>query len=318
MRIKLGLAIAAAFALGIAGGCDDPDNGDTGAATKHHRSGSATARLGLGWHAPGDNRLSIWAFRHTTSPVAAENAGGDTTDSVSLALHERMLPSRDSVRIADMIGRVTGLVAPAGPMDDAPAPRVVLSTTPWNDDTLLLWVEVPGRVAAAGATISVEFDPKTVAGYRPLGDPGSLPLPDAEVGRAAMLYELTAIQDDHPRPDRHYATLHIGAGKADPRPVPYKLDRPVTEADFIESIDDVPDIVRVAAAAAGFAQLLRGDPAVRDLSCHDMINLAESVGGPDPDGQRSRLIDLMHRAEPLIDLPPSDAPPAPSPTDPAK
>jgi hypothetical protein len=51
--------------------------------------------------------------------------------------------------------------------------------------------------------------------------------------------------------------------------------------------------------------LLRGDPAMRDLSCNDVIALAQSIRQPDADGWRAQLIALMYRAEPLIDLPPA-------------
>ena len=312
-----GLMIGAALALGILGGCDDQDNGDQNAGGGRHKSGSVASRLGLGWHAPSEGRISAWKFSGA-APVAVSPASGpDPADSISVALMAKMLPSRDSVRISDFVGRVTRWAQPPDPRDAALSPKVVLSTTPWNDDTLLMWVEIPGRIADSGAPISIEFDPRTVAGFRPLGDPSALPMPEADTGRAGMLYELAIRPDDHPRPDRPFATLHIGAGPAD-APVPQRpVDRLITAADFADSIDDAPDIVRLAAAAAGFAQLLQGDPAVRDLSCHDVINLAESADGPDPDGQRARMIDLMHRAEPLIDLPPTDAP-APPPEEPVK
>jgi hypothetical protein len=57
-------------------------------------------------------------------------------------------------------------------------------------------------------------------------------------------------------------------------------------------------------AVAGFGGLLRGDPAVRDLSCSDVIGLAEDAALPDPDGWHGQMIAVMRRAEPLIDLPP--------------
>jgi hypothetical protein len=98
-----------------------------------------------------------------------------------------------------------------------------------------------------------------------------------------------------------YAVLHIG-GPAAPHPV----DRAIGPANFVDSIDNAPDAVRFATAVAGFAELLRGDPAVRDLSCAEMIALAESAGQPDPDGVRAETIDLMRRAEPLIDQPQGD------------
>ncbi len=101
-----------------------------------------------------------------------------------------------------------------------------------------------------------------------------------------------------------FAVLHIGgrpaAGSA-------RLDQPITAADAVGTIDNAPDVVRLAAAAAGFGELLRGDPAMRDLSCNDVIALAQSVRRPDPDGWRARLIALMYRAQPLIDLPPGES-----------
>ncbi len=44
---------------------------------------------------------------------------------------------------------------------------------------------------------------------------------------------------------------------------------------------------------------------MRDLSCNDVIALAQSIRQPDTDGWRAQLIALMYRAEPLIDLPPA-------------
>ena len=87
-------------------------------------------------------------------------------------------------------------------------------------------------------------------------------------------------------------------------PAGVKLDRPITTADAMGTIDNAPEIVRFATAAAGFGGLLRGDPAMRDLSCNDVIALAQSVRQPDADGWRAQLIALMYRAQPLIDLPP--------------
>ena len=308
MRITLGLVIAAAVALGGLCGCDDQDNADLNAGPGKHRDGPGAGRPGIGRHAPSDGHPSIWKIFGPSQAGNPPPPESGSIESITLALRERMLPSRDSIRILEVVEAVTQLATPAAPGDAQAAPTIVLSTTPWNDDTMLLWVDIPGRIAGSGAPISIEFDPRSVAGFRPLGDPARLRLPEGEAGRAAMLYELAAKPDDHPRPDRRFATLHIGAALAGGQE---RLDRPITAADFVPSIDDAPDIVRAAAAAAGFAQLLRGDPAVRDLSCHDVISLEESANLPDPSGRQARLIELMRRAEPLIDLPPTDAPPPP-------
>jgi hypothetical protein len=323
---------AAAFlTLGAIGGCDDQDSGEAHDKAGRHGAG-AVARVGFGWRSTAEVRVSVWGFvpvlPQPSPPESGQPETGsrlriDSLASIRAALDANMLPPHDAVRVADLIGQ--GL--PADPAPEAgvgpPGPQIVLTTTPWNDDTLLLWVAVPGAVVAAGQPVSVEFDPRNVTAFRPLGDAAALPRPEGETGEAAMLYELTASRSDHPRPDLRYAMLHIGPGRAAEQggAPPARLDAPVSAADFIDSIDDAPASVRFAAATAGFAELLRGDPAVRDLSCGDVINLAEGAAAPDPDGAHARLIVLMHRAQPLIDLPPSQTPPsqpAPAPDDPGK
>jgi hypothetical protein len=98
-----------------------------------------------------------------------------------------------------------------------------------------------------------------------------------------------------------YGVLHIG----DPANSAAKLDQPITTTDAVGTIDNAPEVVRFATAAAGFGGLLRGDPSMRDLSCNDVIALAQSVRQPDTDGWRAQLVALMYRAQPLIDLPPA-------------
>jgi hypothetical protein len=242
------------------------------------------------------------------------SGGGAPTDALAAiraALMANMLPARGSVRIEDLISRATLSIEPAASEAAAAKPRAILATTPWNDDTLLLWVEIPGAPAADGTAISVEFDSRAVSAFRPLGDPSALPSPARSLdgdarGRVAVIYELLPRPDSKggpPRPTLQYAVLHIGARANVGMP---KVELPITAADAVGTIDNAPDVVRLAAAAAGFGELLRGDPAVRDLSCNDVIALAQSVRRPDPDGWRARLIALMYRAQPLIDLPPSE------------
>ena len=157
-----------------------------------------------------------------------------------------------------------------------------------------------------------KHDPSAVAAFRPLGDPAAVPDPaDAQggvtAGRAAMLYELLPQRTEaSPKSNTaklivRYGVLHV-AGATGGQP---KLDQPITTSDAVGTIDNAPEIVRFATAAAGFGGLLRGDPALRDLSCNDVIALAQSVRQADADGWRAQLIALMYRAQPLIDLPPA-------------
>ena len=117
-----------------------------------------------------------------------------------------MLPARNNVRIEALVNRALSSIGPPAPEASPSRPMVVLATTPWNDDTMLLWVEVPGLAAPDKTMVDIEFDPAAVAAYRTLGDPAALPVltPDT-AGRVAMLYEIqpqpAAIRGPDPTPN---------------------------------------------------------------------------------------------------------------------
>jgi hypothetical protein len=282
------------------------------------------ARYGVGWHAVAETRQSGWSFHgapppgrmlasQSTEPDSpAGDSGPDALSGIRTALMANMLPAHGSVHIEALVNRALSSISPQ-PAETMPdKPMVVLATTPWNEESLLLWIEVPGLIAPDAASVGIEFDPSAVAAFRALGDPAAMPSPNDAAGsiasgRAAMLYELLPQRTDaSPKGNSaklivKYGVLHV-AGTAASQP---KLDEPITTADAVGTIDNAPEIVRFAAAAAGFGGLLRGDPAMRDLSCNDVIALAQSVRQPDADGWRAKLIALMYRAQPLIDLPPA-------------
>ncbi len=311
MRTSLAFVLGAALALGALNGCDDRSDGKPHVKSAHRPSASAVAPPGVGWRDVAGDKSSTWRF----SGLATAKTPADLTDTapetnqdslngIRMALAANTLPPHESVRIADLIVAVTR---------DAPAPseqakgkaqsEAMVTTSPWNDHTWLLWVSVGGLDRAGAPAIRIDFDPKTVASFRALGDVSALPDPRTAGGRAKMLYELSPEPDGPQSPGAVYAVLHVGASDGSAG-----YDRPIGPADFIDSIDNASDSVRFAAAVAGFAELLRGDPAVRDLSCADVIALAESAVQPDPRGIRAETIELMRRAEPLIDQPPGDAP----------
>lgn len=128
-----------------------------------------------------------------------------------------------------------------------------------------------------------------------------------------MLYELMPRQGVTAQNGTALAVLRVAedpSGKFEPgKSAPDKKEWTISVASMKDNFDDAPQMVRFAAAVAGFGGLLRGDPAVRDLSCSDVIALAQSADQPDPDGRRAEIIRLMQRAEPLIELPPGDTPP---------
>lgn len=322
MHSKCGVLAAIALAVAVCGGCDDRGSDREGSnAEKKAATTMTPARYGVGWHAAAETRLSSWSFApqpvadrvlvsETTDPAPA--AGADALSGIRTALMANMLPAHGSVHIEAMINRALSSVSPLPSETTPDKPMVVLTTTPWNEESLLLWVEVPGLTAPAAASIGVEFDPTAVAAFRALGDPAAMPNPaDAPngiaTGRAAMLYELLPQRGDAPAKGGaaklivKYGALHVAGTAA----AQGKLDEPITTANAVGTIDNAPEIVRFATAAAGFGGLLRGDPAMRDLSCNDVIALAQSVRQPDTDGWRAQLIALMYRAQPLIDLPPA-------------
>ena len=326
MQSKLGLVAGIALAIAVCGGCDDRDSDKQGADKDKQKTAAAMApaRYGAGWQAVAEMRQSSWSFRSPPPPgrmlasqstepdMLAADSGADALAGIRAALMANMLPAHGSVHIEALVNRALSSIRPTAAEIAPDKPMVVRTTTPWNEESLLLWVEVPGLGAPDATSVGIEFDPSAVAAFRALGDPAAMPNPDESSsgmasGRAAMLYELLPQRtDSSPKGNTaklivKYGVLHVAGTAASQA----KLDEPITTSSAVGTIDNAPDIVRFASAAAGFGGLLRGDPAMRDLSCNDVIALAQRVRPPDADGWRAQLIALMYRAQPLIDLPPA-------------
>lgn len=77
------------------------------------------------------------------------------------------------------------------------------------------------------------------------------------------------------------------------------IERPITDQDKLESVDRAPEDVRFAAAVAGFSQILRGDPYLKNFSYKDVIALANGAKGQDPFGYRTEFVQLARSAETL-------------------
>jgi hypothetical protein len=315
MRFRLGIlfgffACSLLFGVALLSGCDDDSGTPSAGGGKHAAApAAANARVGPGWLLPAQIRDSVWGFQ----------PGADAVESIRPALDANRLPPRETVRIEALLNRFAGGFPAPEAGNGGFRPAVLLTTTPWNDDTLLLVVaieggeppgaEMPRDLVPSGdqRSIWVEFNAKAVEAYRPLGDPMALPLRDGATRSAAMLYEISLPRDAEPKAGIDYATLHVRyRDPADATGAVHEIDRPVTVADFIEDVDEGPDTGRFLAAIAGFGGLLRGDPAVRDLSCDDVLTLARGAASPDPDGSRAELIRLIGLAEPLIDQPSLD------------
>ena len=172
--------------------------------------------------------------------------------------------------------------------------------------------------------LQVEFNPAVVAEYRLIGyESRELP-PEAfrndkvaggDIGPGHVvtaLYEITTAEGASQRlePSRYgaavppaartgehgdeFAVLHIRykrPGAADSALV----ERPVTVRDRYRDLGQTPADARFAAAVAGFAQILRRDPAVGSWRFEDAAGLAEGALGGDP--FRHDFLDLVMRAQ---------------------
>jgi Ca-activated chloride channel family protein len=75
------------------------------------------------------------------------------------------------------------------------------------------------------------------------------------------------------------------------------IERPITVADSYDRIEAAPEDMRFAAAVAGFAQLLRGDPYLKAFGHDDIAALAQDARGDDPFGYRAEFVQLVRMSE---------------------
>jgi Ca-activated chloride channel family protein len=84
------------------------------------------------------------------------------------------------------------------------------------------------------------------------------------------------------------------------------IERPVTERDKIEDVGRAPADLRFAAAVAGFGQLLRSDPYMKNFGYADVAELANGAKGQDGFGYRSEFVQLVKLAQALPAMPALD------------
>ena len=77
------------------------------------------------------------------------------------------------------------------------------------------------------------------------------------------------------------------------------IERPITDADKLDDIGRAPDDLRFAAAVAGFGQLLRGDPYLKNFGYREVVELANGAKGGDQFGYRAEFVQLARMAESL-------------------
>ena len=176
--------------------------------------------------------------------------------------------------------------------------------------------------------IQVEFNPARVAEYRLIGyETRMLRREDfnndqVDAGEIGSGHSVTAIYEIVPVGGRtfsdplRYQNTPQASGTANELAflrVRYKLpgeensrliERPITQTDFVADIARAPEQTRWAAAVAGYGQLLRGDPYLREgYGWSDVISLAQTARGQDEFGWRAEFIQLARNAESAAALP---------------
>ena len=84
------------------------------------------------------------------------------------------------------------------------------------------------------------------------------------------------------------------------------IERPVTDRDKVEDVRGAGEDLRFAAAVAGFGQLLRNDPYMKNFGYKDVAELANGAKGKDAFGYRSEFVQLVKLAQSLPSIPSLD------------
>jgi Ca-activated chloride channel family protein len=177
--------------------------------------------------------------------------------------------------------------------------------------------------------IQVEFNPARVAEYRLIGyetrmlrreDFNNDQVDAGEIGAGhavTAIYEITPVggptfteplryqegRSAAPSTASEYAFLRIRyklPGQDNSR----LIERPITQADYVADIRNASESTRWAAAVAGYGQLLRGDPYLRQgYGWDDVIALAQTARGRDEFGWRAEFVQLARSAQTAAALP---------------
>ena len=172
--------------------------------------------------------------------------------------------------------------------------------------------------------IQVEFNPAAVAEYRLIGyetrlldrsDFNNDRVDAGEVGSGASvtaLYEITPVGGPLASDPLRYQKTDetVVPGKGDELAyikIRYKLpgqsasklmQRPISKADAVASVEQAPEATRWALAVAAFGQELRGDPWIETgYDWASIRSLADGARGKDPFGLRAEFVRLIRDAE---------------------
>lgn len=199
-----------------------------------------------------------------------------------------------------------------------------------NEARKVLVDEMAGTIftIAGDVKYQVEFNPSCVAEYRLIGyetrlldtaDFNNDKVDAGDIGaghRVTALYEITPVgsagQLTDPLRYGSAPAQEANCGEIAYLKMRYKLpgesaskliERPITQQDVRTSVDQVSGDMKFAAAVAGFAQLLRGDPYLKSFGYKDVVALAQAGKGADTFGYRGEFLSLVRLAESAQGLP---------------
>ena len=199
-----------------------------------------------------------------------------------------------------------------------------------NEARKVLVDEMAGTLftIAGDVKFQVEFNPKCVAEYRLIGyetrmletaDFNNDKVDAGDIGaghRVTAMYEIARVGSGAQLTDPlRYGAPEAGAaecGELAYLKMRYKLpgetaskllERAITPADVRTTVDVLPADFKFAAAVAGFAQILRGDPYLKDFGFEQVQALGQAGKGADPFGYRAEFLSLVRLAETAPALP---------------
>ncbi len=232
-------------------------------------------------------------------PLELETKSGET---VRAFLQAHKLPSRDAVRIAEMVNAFHYDYARPQP-GEAVSVTMEIAACPWADAHRLLRVGLRAGDAQAispDIKVEIEFNPAQVAAYRRIASDAL----DAGVsgGSATALYELvpaslkqTELPAEalkyQPAPASESLTLKLKHNAPDAAG-----DREFPLEDAGHSLAQSSRDFRFAAAVAGFGMILRETPERGPVGWALVRKLALDGRGEDRDGARAEFSRLVEKA----------------------
>jgi Ca-activated chloride channel family protein len=201
-----------------------------------------------------------------------------------------------------------------------------------NEGRKVLVEQVGGTLftIAKDVKFQIEFNPMRVSEYRLIGyetrllnredfNNDKVDAGDIGAGHAVTaMYEIVPVgSNGHLMDPLRYRAAgpvqqNAGSGEIAFLRMRYKLpneeqsrliERPVTERDTIQDVRQASEDLRFAAAVAGFGQLLRNDPYMKNFGYREVGELALGAKGQDPFGYRSEFVQLVRLAQSLPALP---------------